>query len=205
MYVLLVDDHTIVLEGLQLLLSTFDFVHKTEKAHKKAILYQVLKDHPLPDIILLDIEFGKSDGREICTQIKQMHPQIKIIALTSHSDPYTVKSSIKAGFDGYLLKSDDRQTFQQALHSVIQDQPFFSPELKALFFEQSIRQHPVSLTPREEDVLRLIMDEKTTKEIADALFLSEKTIENHRSSLMQKMQVRNVAGLVKKTLSERLI
>src|SRR5690606_15786346 len=110
MYILLGDDHAVILDGLELLLSTFDFVKKTDKAVDEDRLYHILDNGTLPDIILLDIELGRSDGRELCKKIKKQYPDIKIIALTSYGDPYTVKSSVKAGFDGYLLKSEDRQT-----------------------------------------------------------------------------------------------
>lgn len=205
MYVLLVDDHTVVLDGLELLLSTFDFVEKTDKVLDEKMLYHVLENNDLPDIILLDIELGLSDGRELCKGIKKHYPDVKVIALTSYSDTYTIKSSVKAGFDGYLLKSDDRYTVMTALQTVLEGNQFFSPELKDLFFQQSISHNNYALTKREEDVLRLILDEKTTKQIADELFISEKTVESHRSNMMSKLKVKNMAGLVKEAISRGLL
>ncbi len=205
MYILLADDHTVVLDGLELLLSTFDFVKKTKKAVDEATLYHILENNALPDIILLDVVLGSSDGRELCKEIKKRYPEIKVIALTSYSDTYTVKSSVKAGFDGYLIKSDDRQTVMAALQTVLRNEQFFSPELKDLFFQQSISNSNAALTKREADVLRLILDEKTTKEIAEVLFISEKTVENHRSNLMLKLEAKNMAGLVKKAIARGLV
>lgn len=205
MYVLLADDHAVVLEGLELLFSTFDFIEKTEKATDEATIHQFLSQSPLPDLILLDIELGSSDGRTLCRHIKNLHPGIKLIALTSHSDPYVVKSSIKAGFDGYLLKSEDRLTVMDALQTVSGGQSFFSPHLEHIFFRNSMAQNKYLLTKREKDVLRLILDEKTTKEIGDILFISDKTVENHRSSLMQKLEAKNMAGLVKKAITQGLV
>lgn len=205
MYILLADDHTIVLDGLELLLSTFDFVKKVNTAVDETTLYNVMEDQPMPDIILLDIVFGSSDGRELCKKLKKQYPGIKLIALTSYSDIPTVKSSIHAGFDGYLLKSEDRQTVMQALQSVAQGEQFFSPQVKNAFFQQSVTKNKPALTKREEDVLRLIIDEKTTKEIAEELFISEKTVENHRANLMLKLDAKNMAGLVKKAISTGLV
>lgn len=205
MYVLLVDDHTIVLDGLELLLSTFEFVKKTDKVLDENMLYHILENNDLPDIILLDIELGLSDGRELCKEIKKRYLDVKVIALTSYSDTYTIKSSVKAGFDGYLLKSDDRHTVMTALQTVIAGNQYFSPELKDLFFQQSISNNNYALTKREEDVLRLILDEKTTKQIADELFISEKTVESHRSNMMSKLKVKNMAGLVKEAISRGLL
>lgn len=205
MYVLLVDDHVVVLEGLELLLSTFDFVKKTDKATNPEMLHRKLNEQGLPDVILLDIELGKANGVEVCKELKKQYPDIKVIALTSYGDTYTVKSSVKAGFNGYLLKSDDRLTVIAALQTVIEGGQFYSPELKDLFFQQSISNNKSYLTKREEEVLRLIIEEKTTKEIAEELFLSEKTVENHRSNMMIKLDVKNMAGLVKQAISRGLV
>ena len=201
MNILIADDHTIVLEGLELLLSTFDFVTTVYKANDETTLFQLLEEETQVDILLLDITFGKSDGREICKRLKKSIPQLKIIALTSHSDLNTVKTSIQAGFDGYLLKSEDRNTVILALQTVMADNQFFSPQVKEVFFQQSVASHNAALTKREEEILQLIVAEKTTKEIAVLLFISEKTVENHRSNLMLKMDVKNLAGLVKKAIT----
>lgn len=205
MYILLADDHTIVLDGLELLLSTFDFVKKVNKAVDENTLSHTLENNPMPDVILLDVVFGLSDGRELCKKLKKQYPGIKLIALTSYSDVSTVKTSIQAGFDGYLLKSEDRHTVMQALQAVVQGQQFFSPQVKNIFFEQSVSKNKSVLTKREEEILRLITEEKTTKEIAEELFISEKTVENHRANLMIKLDAKNIAGLVKKAISAGLI
>lgn len=204
MNVLLVDDHTVVLDGLELLLSTFEFVKKTDKATNEEMLLVKLHQDPLPDIILMDIELGLSDGLTLCKELKKKHPHIKVIALTSHSDTYTVKSSVRAGVDGYLLKSDDRLTVMEALKMVMSGSQFYSPYLKEVFFQQSISTKK-TLTKREEDVLRLIVQEKTTKEIAEDLCISEKTVENHRSNMMLKLEAKNMAGLVKNAISRGLV
>lgn len=204
MHITLADDHTIVLDGLELLLSTFDFVDKVTKALNENELYQHIEQQQ-PDLILLDIMFGKTDGKELCKKIKKEYPEIKIIALTSYSDISTVKTAILAGFDGYLLKSEDRQTMIDAIQSVYQGEQYFSPQVKNVFFQQSISKNKTALTKREEEILKLIVDEKTTKEIAEELFISEKTVENHRTNLMLKLDVKNMAGLVKKAITMGLI
>src|SRR5690606_27385982 len=107
MKILIADDHFLVLDGLELLLSTFDFVETTAKAENYFELKNQLEKEKF-DVILLDIHFGKHDGREIVSEIKKIYPEMKVIALTSHSDSATIKSSVSAGFDGYLLKIDGR-------------------------------------------------------------------------------------------------
>src|SRR5690606_19211395 len=126
-------------------------------------------------------------------------------ALTSDNYTYTLKSSAKAGFDGYLLKSDVMHTVMAAFQTVTSVVMFYSFKMKDLSFQQSISNNKTSLTKREEDILRLIVEEKTTKEIAEELCISEKTVENHRSNMMLKLEAKNMAGLVKSAISRGLV
>jgi len=204
MKILLADDHFLVLDGLEVLLSTFEFVEKTQSALNYMELKEVLKKESF-DVLLLDIHFGKHDGREIIGEIKQLVPDMKIIALTSHSDSVTIKSSVSAGFDGYLLKIDSREDIEKALKTVTNNEKYFSPKTQQVFFESHTAKNKVDLTEREKEILQLIVQEKTTKEIAEKLFLSEKTIETHRGNIMLKLEVKNIAGMVKKAIMQGLV
>lgn len=204
MNIIVADDHFLVLDGLELLLSTFEFVEKTERA----LNYDELKDKLTQDhfeIILLDIHFGKHDGREIISEIKKQYPYMKIIALTSHDDSTTIKSSINAGFDGYLLKIDGRDEIELALKTISNGDKYFSPLTQQVFFKAQTSNINEQLTPRETEILQLIVQEKTTKEIAEMLCLSEKTIETHRGNIMLKLEVRNIAGMVRKAIMLGLV
>jgi len=199
MKILLADDHFLVLEGLEVLLSTFDFVKKTRSVLNFVQLKDSLKEDNF-EVLLLDIRFGKHDAREIINEIKKIAPKMKIIALTSHSDSVTITSSINAGFDGYLLKIDGREDIEKALKAVTNNEKYFSPKTQQIFFEGSTSKCKIELTEREREVLQLIVQEQTTKEIAEQLCLSEKTIETHRAGIMQKLEVKNIAGMVKKAI-----
>lgn len=204
MKILLADDHFLVLDGLEVLLSTFEFVEKTQSVLNYMELKDIL-DKENFDVLLLDIHFGKHDGREIINEIKQLAPTIKVIALTSHSDSATIKSSINAGFDGYLLKIDGRDDIEKALKAVTNNEKYFSPKTQQVFFETQTSKNKVELTEREKEILQLIVQEKTTQEIAVLLCLSEKTIETHRRSIMQKLEVKNIAGMVRKAIMKGLV
>ena len=204
MKILLADDHFLVLDGLEVLLSTFDFVEETKRALNYMELKNILEKECF-DVLLLDIHFGKHDGREIIQEIKQMMPEMKIIALTSHSDSVTIKSSVNAGFDGYLLKIDGREEIQKALNAVTHGQKYFSPKTQQVFFETHTSKNKVELTEREKEILQLIVSEKTTKEIAEQLCISEKTVETHRGNIMMKLDVKNIAGMVKKAIMQGLV
>lgn len=203
MKILLADDHFLVLDGLEVLLSTFEFVEKTKSVLNFMELKEVLKEQSF-DVLLLDIHFGKHDGRTIIQEIKKLMPEMKIIALTSHSDSVTIKSSVNAGFDGYLLKIDGREEIEKALKSVINGEKYFSPKTQQAFFEMNASKSKVELTEREKEILQLIVQEKTTKEIAEQLCVSEKTVETHRAGIMQKLEVKNIAGIVKKAIMQGL-
>lgn len=203
MKILLADDHFLVLDGLEVLLSTFEFVEKTQSVLNFMELKEVLKEQSF-DVLLLDIHFGKHDGRAIIQEIKQLMPDMKVIALTSHSDSVTIKSSVNAGFDGYLLKIDGREEIEKALKAVMNDEKYFSPKTQQVFFETQTSKTKTELTEREKEILQLIVQEKTTKEIAEQLCISEKTVETHRASIMQKLEVKNIAGMVKKAIMQGL-
>lgn len=204
MKILLADDHFLVLEGLEVLLSTFDFVENTKSVLNYFELKEILEKESF-DVLLLDIHFGKHDGREIIGEIKEIAPQMKIIALTSHADSVTIKSSVNAGFDGYLLKIDSREEIEEALKTIANDQQYISPKTQQAFFEMNTAKNKVELTEREKEILQLIVHEKTTKEIAEQLCLSEKTIETHRGNLMQKLEVKNIAGIVRKAIMQGIV
>lgn len=204
MNIIIADDHFLVLDGLELLLSTFNFVENTQRAINYAELKNQLGKECY-DILLLDIHFGDYDGREIISEIKEQYSTMKIIALTSHDDIATIKSSTHAGFDGYLLKIDGRTEIEQALITVSNGEKYFSPKTQAAFFSAGTSVVNENLTPREIEILQLIVKEKTTKEIAENLCLSEKTIETHRGNIMLKLEVRNIAGMVRKAIMQGLV
>ncbi len=204
MKIVIADDHFLVLDGLELLLSTFDFVEKVTRAENYFELKNRLEQEDF-DVLLLDIHFGKHDGREIISEIKQLKPEMKVIALTSHSDSATIKSSVNAGFDGYLLKIDGRNEIEDALKRVSNDEKYFSPKTHQVFFETQTIKNKIELTEREQEILQLIVQEKTTREIAEQLCLSEKTIETHRGNIMLKLEARNIAGMVRKAIMLGLV
>ncbi len=204
MKIVLADDHFLVLDGLELLLSTFPFVQKTKSVLNFSELKEVLSLDSYT-VLLLDIHFGKHDGRIILTEIKKEYPLLKVIALTSYSDMATIKSAINVGFDGYLLKTDGRSEIEKALNTVVNGEKYFSSQTQQTFFENQTLLKNVDLTQREKEVLQLIVQEKTTKEIAVELFISEKTVETYRGNLMLKLEARNIAGVVRKAIMLGLV
>ncbi|MNU48417.1 putative transcriptional regulator [compost metagenome] len=202
--ILLGDDHPLITNGLRDVLLKIPVVSKVDCANKSIDLLEATKQRNY-DIVFLDIHFGHADGREIASQLLQEQPHLVLAALTSFDDSETIKTTVNAGFKAFFLKSDDLTELVEWVEKMSFDTIYLSQQTKVSYTNQSLfndakRKSQIQLTLREKQVLKLIMAEYTTKKIAEELFLSEKTIENYRSSLMLKLDVTNLTGLVKKTL-----
>ena len=204
MNIVIADDHFLVLDGLETLLGTIDIVDEVYKAIDYAALKKCLKEQAV-DVLFLDISLGTVDGREVLSTLRQEYKHLKAIALTSFGDTATIKSCIQSGFDGFLLKSDDRNEIINALNAVMNGEKYYSSKAKVAVFENEVIGNKNKLSEREIEIVTLIAAEKTNKEIAQELFISEKTVENHRANIMLKMDVKNVAGLVKKAIFQGII
>lgn len=202
MKILIADDHSLIIDGFITVLKNQDPSISCYKATDKLELFEILKTHSI-DILFQDIMFGKSDARDFIKEIKENYPKLKIIIISSLADENTVNTLFKQDVDGYLLKSDPKEEIFRALESIKKEEKFISKGLVNNGNQNLIRQKQnILLTPREKEILSLILQEKTTKEIAELVFLSEKTVENHRTNLFIKFDVKNLAGLVKKAILE---
>lgn len=202
--ILLGDDHPLILNGLRDALLQIPVVSTVDCANNSKDLFEATKQRTY-DIVFLDIHFGNADGREVASQLLQTQPNLVLAALTSFDDPETIQTTVNAGFKAFFLKSDDVIELVQWVEKSSFDTVYLSQQTKVSYTNQSLfndakKKAQIQLTLREKQVLKLIMAEYTTKKIAEELFLSEKTIENYRSSLMLKLDVTNLTGLVKKTL-----
>jgi DNA-binding NarL/FixJ family response regulator len=205
----IVDDHPMVLAGLQQLLGSFENINVSNTYSCGKDLLQGLKDS-LPDVLILDIQLPDQNGEELTKIIRKTYPQINILAMTSIDTPILIKNMLKAGCLGYLLKNADRQSLIAAIETVYRGEQFITPAIKELLFQDmlGVRRQAnarVVLTRREKEILQLIAIENTSQEIADKLFLSLRTVENHRKNMLQKFDVKNMVGLVKKSMEYGLL
>lgn len=202
MNILIADDHHLVLEGLTNVLETMENVKIFQAKNKNLLLYQ-LRSHKI-DILFQDILFGDHNAREFIKEIIKEFPSLKIIIISSISDLEVVDSLFKQGVHGYLLKSDDLSEISSSIATVMNDQIYISAEIRDLTYREKRLdlKSTVVLTPREKEVLKLILKEKTTNEIGEKLDVSTKTVEKHRANLFIKFGVKNVVGLVKKAIME---
>jgi two-component system response regulator NreC len=211
--ILIADDHQLVLDGLAALvkdLPDFDLLSTARNGEEAVKLTTLLR----PDVVLMDIDMPIMNGLEALRRIKTDRPETKVIMLTMHGEPALVKKGIALGAQGYLLKNADKEDFEEALNKVAQNKSFFSPELTKTLAEGKAKptygkQHQdtlllAQLTTREIEILKLITEGLSNKEIGDALFISHRTVDTHRTNLMKKLEVHHIAGLVKFAINNGL-
>jgi len=201
MKILIADDHELIIEGFSILLKQLPSIEEVDAVQFKNDLLEKLKIKKY-DILFQDIKFGADDARDFVPQVIKQYPKMKIIILSSLSDKFVYESLFKQGVNGYVVKSSPKSTIYEAIKKVQDGHIYISEELMRTNNESRINTDTVLITDREKKILQLIMNEMTIKEIANFLFLSEKTVEMHRTSLFRKFEAKNLAGLVKKAILE---
>jgi len=207
---LLADDHQVLLDGLQLLLKNEADMQVVAVAKNGKQALDVLKKSEV-DVALLDINLPVLNGIETCRRIKKDFPRVAVLALTSYDKGAFIQQMLKAGAAGYVLKNAAADEIVQAIRTVHAGETYLSPSVSTTLLNTLRNQADAQedfipqLTRREQQVLQLIAAEQTTKEIAEQLHLSQNTIETHRRNLLSKLNVRNVAGLIKVALQRGLI
>jgi DNA-binding NarL/FixJ family response regulator len=178
-----------------------------------------LADKHTPDVVIMDISMPNLDGIEATRLIKQRHPDMKVIILTVHEDEEYAYQILRAGASGYVLKNASKKEIFEALSAVLSGERFFSPGISKLIIDGFVRRageqaadEPRTrpngdrqLTKRETEVLRYIAAGYTNRQIAEALFLSFRTVNTHRANIMQKLDIHETAGLVRHAISLGLV
>jgi len=202
------DDHVVFAEGLASLLRSkhMDMGIDVVGTATELRLYFSKKT---ASIAFVDIEFGNTDGRDVAAMLKKEYPECFFVALSSHAEPQIIKSALQGAFAGYVLKTDSLDTIVTCINKVLEGGRFVSPDAGAVLIDDvsgNTRQQLIPrLTKREKEVLTCIAREMNTNEIAEHLFVSRKTIEVHRSNLLLKLDVKNVAGLIRRAFELGLL
>ena len=202
MKILVADDHELIGNGIVSHFSIHSPQSIVHTAKNKSELIFQLNSETF-DVLIQDLQFGKDDAREFFGEIKRMQPNLKIIVLSSHTDTFSVKSAISTGFHGYISKGAAVAEIPTAIDTVLNGDVYLSPDIKeklSLAMINGKGADVIELSSRELEVLLAIQNELSTREIAQQLHLSEKTVEAYRSNLFLKFDVKNVAGLVKKAI-----
>ena len=203
--VAIVDDQVIILNGLQKILADAPHVKIVGVYNNGDDLLEAMEKN-IPDVLLLDIQMPGKSGPELAVIIAKKYPSVKMIALTNVDVISQVKQMLQKGCLGYLLKDVSPEILLKAIETVHNGEQFLKEDFKTqLLNSLSGNESNHLITRREKEILKLIVEENTNQDIAGKLFLSLRTVENHRNNLLQKLQVKNTAGLVKVAIQEGLI
>ena len=203
--VTITDDHPIVANGIKNILNALpQFQILDIYTSGNALLKNIGEN--LPDVLMLDFNLPDTTAVELTKVLKKKYPSLKILIFTSIDIILHVKKVLQAGADGFMLKESDDLTIIEAIETIYKGEQYLSPAIKNNLIDDLLKpQKKMVLTRREKEILQLIVSEYTNHEIAEKLFISPHTVDNHRINLLQKLQVKNTAGLVKVAMERGLV
>ena len=210
--VLLADDHQLVRQALRTLLERdpgIRVVGEADDGHEAIAAAKRLQ----PDVAILDVAMPRMDGIQACERIQRFPDPIRVVILSMHKDPIIVGQALRSGALGYVLKTSVSDELLLAVRAAVDGQRFLSSELDREIRRTGLQPGDLGggedafdgLTPREREVLQLVAEGLTSRQIAETLHVSEKTIEKHRTHLMGKLGVHDVVGLVREAIRRRLV
>nr|WP_314489876.1 response regulator transcription factor [uncultured Pseudomonas sp.] len=206
---LLVDDHSLIRAGVRALIADvpgYQVVGEAEDGDRLPELVARLT----PDIVLLDLSLRSTSGLDALAQLREAGACCRVLILSMHTDPETIMRALETGAHGYLLKDTTATELEQALSALRDGERYLSPAIAHAVIDQALQRGQATcerhnLTARQLEILRLIVRGKSTREIANGLGLSIKTVETHRSHIMKRLQIYDVAGLVLYAVREKII
>jgi len=210
--VIIADDHKIFREGLRVLLESLGDIEILGEAENGRLLLKLIRKDE-PDLVIVDVAMPDMNGIEAARQIKSFNPDIKVLALSMHSDSRFVTQMLKAGANGYLLKDCAFDELTVAMNTVSKNQVYLSPGITDLVVKAYLTKNAEPgettdtgvLTSREREILQLLAEGKSTQEIATALSISSKTVDTHRRQVMTKLDLHSVAELTQYAIRKGII
>jgi DNA-binding NarL/FixJ family response regulator len=200
--VLLVEDHSLVRAGFRALLQSCPGIKVVGETGDGRDALHLVEKHQ-PDVVLMDITMPGLNGLEATAYVVNEHPNVRVIILSMHSGEEYVLQALRAGAAGYLLKNSDAAELELAISAVVQGETYLSPQVSKQVIADYLRLvgdtagAREQLTPRQREVLQLIAEGHTTKQIAQILSISERTAMTHRTQLMERLDIHDIAGLVR--------
>jgi len=210
--VLIAEDHLMVRSGIRALLEKsgdLNILGEASNGQEAVEMVEKLK----PDVLIMDIMMPRLNGIQAAENIRKLRLPTNILLLSMYSDELLVYQALQSGVKGYVLKSSVSDELLWAVQAVASGKTYLSSQISEIAVESAVHPRPAgydhdpisNLSPREKEILQLIAEEHTSGEIANLLFISEKTVEKHRASLMEKLNVRNLAGLVRLAVKYHLV
>lgn len=206
--ILLAEDHQVVREGLVRLLADIDDIRVVAEAADGIEAVELAERHG-PDIVVIDVGLPGLNGLEATRRIVRTRPDIRVVALTMHDDATTVDRALRAGARGFVMKGHSIASLCEAIRVVHRGEVYLCPEvsdyvLQGYLHGDKVEPEPDPLTDREREVLQLVAEGYTSEEIAERTGLKPKTVRNYRTSIMDKLDIRTTAGLVRYALRHRI-
>jgi len=207
---IIVDDHEIFRNGLKMVLSRLKYIDITGEAENGSEFLQMLNPANLPDIVLMDIEMPQMNGIDATRMALEKYPDLRIIALTMFNEDEYIQNMIDLGVKGFLIKNINKETLDRAIQTVNNGGSFYSEELFSFFTRQlskdtQKKSDVPELTRREKEILQLICEGLSNIEIAEALYISERTVIGHKSNLLAKTGCKNTLSLVSYAIKNRMV
>lgn len=211
--ILIADDHKMFVDGIESILNTEEDISVVDRCFDGKSVFNILKEKEI-DVILLDVNLPEMNGIEVCQKMNKEKSKVKVLALSMFNEESYVTEILKHGASGYILKNTGRVELLNAIRSIYEGKTYFSKDVTQTIMKGLVKTNkPKSknsnflpkISRREKEVLHLIVKEFTTQEIANELYISLKTVESHRSSLLSKLNARNTAGLVRIALENKLL
>ncbi|MFQ4137361.1 response regulator [Nodosilinea sp. PGN35] len=204
------DNHTLVRAGFRSLVEELDGIEVIGEAENGRDTLQLVETLR-PQIVLMDIAMPEMNGLEATARISREFPQVRVLILSMHANEEYVYQALRSGASGYLLKDSGTEELDLALRAIARGETYLCPAVSKYVVSDYVRrlgqdQNPLDqITPRQREILQLIAEGKSTKDIADLLYISTKTVETHRTQLMDRLDIHDIAGLVRYAIRTGLV
>ncbi len=207
--IIIADDHDIIRKGIRNILhANSDYKVVGEAADGEEVLAKVKKLRP--DVLLLDISMPKISGLEVIEQVHYISPRTKIIIISMHKSPVYIMKAVQSGVKGYLQKENAAEELLPALVKVVSGNIYLTSSVSAYLMEKSLQKSTeqtgeTQFTSREQEILRLVVEGKTAREISENLFISVRTVENYKNAILKKLNLHRTSDLIKYAIKHRIV
>ena len=207
--VLIADDHQMFIDGLKALLKREKTIQVIGEVSNGLDALEFIRKQQ-PDLLITDISMPGMSGVELTRQVKQNYPEVKVLVLSMYNDREIVSEILMSEAEGYILKNTGRQELMNAINRIVDNSTYYSNEVLNIMMTRMKRQKTIEkntalLTPREIEIVKLIMEEFSSEEIAEKLFISKRTVDTHRKNIIQKTNTRTLVGLIKFAIENNLV
>lgn len=202
--ILLVDDHRILVEGIKTLFNNEPELEVVAEASSASMAQQMLERLSV-DLLLTDLSMPDTVHTDFIKEVRLQYPSLKILVLSMHDESQLIQDVLAAGAQGYVLKSNSKDELIHAIRQVLAGQTYVSPDAQRKLLEAGPATHGSLLTQREIEIVRLMAQEYANKQIADKLFISERTVESHRKNIFKKLNTHSAVGVIRYAMNNNLL